>query len=135
MQLTSRVSEMSEDDEEFFSEWFTWQEDYILSGRSRDVLIEWLKVDPSRVAEAHLDDIIAFMTASRRKFLSQSLKDAVSRQAQDEMADWYDTGVDPFGNAESGWDVLTGQQKVGRIADFYKKSDQIVWNAISKSRK
>ena len=125
---------MSEEEEPTSDDWFVWEQEYIASGRSRDVLIEWLRTDP-RAAKVHIDDIIEFMKASRRKFLSQSMKGFVSQQAKDEMVNWYKTGVDPFGEPDAGWGRLTGQQKVGRIADFYKKSDQIVWNAISKYQK
>ena len=133
MQHTSWVSEMSEE-EDPFPELNKFSEDYILSGRSRDVMIEWLREDP-KSAMVHVDDIIEFMMASRRKFLATSIEDWSSQEDKVEMALWYATGVDPFGEPEAGWARLTGQQKVGRIADYYKKSDQIVWNAISKYRK
>ena len=134
MQHTSWVSEMSEEEEPTSDDWFVWEEKYITSGRSRDVLIEWLRTDP-RAAKVHVDDIIEFMMASRRNFLATPIEDRSSQQDKVEMARWYATGVDPFGGTEAGWASLTGQQKVGRIADYYKKSDQIVWNAISKYRK
>ena len=133
MQHTSRVSKMFEE-EDPFPESHKFSEDYILSGRSRDVMIEWLREDP-KTAMVHVDDIIEFMMASRRKFLETSIEAWSSQQDKVEMAHWYATGVDPFGGTEAGWASLTGQQKVGRIADYYKKSDQIVWNAISKYRK
>ena len=133
MQHTSWVSEMSEE-EDPFPELNKFSEDYILSGRSRDVMIEWLREDP-KTAMVHVDDIIEFMMASRRKFLATSIEDWSSQEDKVEMALWYATGVDPFGEPEAGWARLTGQQKVGRIADYYKKSDQIVWNAISKYQK
>ena len=133
MQHTSWVSEMSEE-EDPFPELNKFSEDYFLSGRSRDVMIEWLREDP-KTAMVHVDDIIEFMMASRRKFLATSIEDWSSQEDKVEMALWYATGVDPFGEPEAGWARLTGQQKVGRIADYYKKSDQIVWNAISKYRK
>ncbi len=97
-------------------------------------MIEGLKVDP-RAATDYVDDIIKFMEASRRKHLATPYESYVSQQNQRDMARWYHTGVDPFDEPEAYWGKLTGQQKVGRIADYYKKSDQIVWNAISKSRK
>ena len=133
MQHTSWVSEMSEE-EDPLPDLNTFSEDYILSGRSRDVMIEWLREDP-KSAMVHVDDIIEFMMASRRNFLATPIEDWSSQQDKVEMARWYATGVDPFGEPEAGWARLTGQQKVGRIADYYKKSDQIVWNAISKYRK
>lgn len=125
---------MSEEEEPDSDDWFVWEQRYIASGRSRDVLIEWLRTDP-RAAKVHVDDIIEFMMASRRKFLETSIEAWSSQEDKVEMAHWYATGIDPFGEPEAGWARLTGQQKVGRIADYYKKSDQIVWNAISKYRK
>lgn len=125
---------MSDDDYDAdLEECLDWQSKYLISGRRRDVLIEWL-MDRPQDSWMVTADIIQFLQ-SRKVQLEQ---DPLSEMGKEEIYTMFKTGdVFGFGKVE-GWENFSTKEKINKIANMlpkYSKNWSGLENIVSEQRK
>jgi len=105
-----------EDYDADFEECIDWQLDFLSSGRSRQVLIDWLTARPQD-ASFLINEIIEFLGMSR-DYLDQD-KSPLSTIRKEEIYSLFQTG-DYLGFGEiEGWDAMPYKVKIYEISKLF----------------